>query len=66
MTTWSKGVTLAFMLTFAACETTTEIHYVRCATVEVFPSDVRMEDADSVRFSGCDDASWEGRVVRNP
>ena len=61
-----KKILAVLVLTLAACETTTEIHYVRCATVEVFPSDARMEDADSVRFSGCDDASWEGRVVRNP
>ena len=51
-------------LAFAACETTTEIRYVKCTTIEIFPNDSTPTIADSVRFTNCNEPSWEGTVIR--
>ena len=46
------------------CETSTEIRYVHCDTMTVFPNDSIPTVADSVMFSDCDEPSWNGTTVR--
>lgn len=55
---------IGLALVFAACETATEIRYVKCETMEIFPNDTIATVADSVRFSNCDAPSWEGTTIR--
>ena len=55
---------LAATLALVACETTTELRYVKCTTMEIFPNDSTPTVADSVRFTNCNEPSWEGTVIR--
>ena len=48
----------------SACESTTEVRYVHCETMTVFPNDSIPTVADSVAFSNCDNPSWDGTTIR--
>ena len=48
----------------AACTSSTEIRHVKCRTMQIFPNDSIPTLADSVRFTNCDEPSWEGTTIR--
>ena len=52
------------LLTVMACETITEVRYISCETMELFPNDSIPTVADSVRFSNCSEAAWNGTTIR--
>lgn len=52
------------LLVVVACESTTEVRYVSCKKMEIFPNDTTATVADSVRFSDCNEESWEGTTIR--
>ena len=54
----------AVLMLLTACETTTELRYVKCTTMTIFPNDSVPTLADSVRFTNCDEPSWEGTTIR--
>lgn len=60
-------VTAALVLSvgIVACESVTEVKYIRCETMTVFPNDSIPTVADSVMFSGCDYPAWNGTTIRN-
>ena len=55
---------MLLVVLLAACETTTEIRHVKCTTMTIFPNDSTPSVADSVRFTNCDEPSWEGTTIR--
>lgn len=60
----TRLLAVALLLLLAACESTTEVRYVSCETMEVFPNDTLSTVADSVRFSDCNEPTWEGTTIR--
>ena len=59
-----RAALAAATLFVAACTSSTEIRHVRCTTMTIFPNDSIPTLADSVRFTNCDEPSWEGTTIR--
>lgn len=57
-------VAIVLVLAALSCESVTEVNYVTCETMEVFPNDSIATLADSVRFDECSVTAWNGNVIR--